>query len=163
MVHELEPSLESLIKAIHANHTKCVLVATGGAVQASSWLLSVPGASNTIMEVVTPYARESLVSMLGSEPEQYCSQGTAVSIARQAYRRAAELAPDLHTRFVGLGATCALASVPLKRGDHRAFLACHGSFGTRTVSIKLAKVRWPVRFLTNMKPVAGGREHFFLS
>jgi nicotinamide mononucleotide (NMN) deamidase PncC len=140
MVQELESSIEVLIKDIHAHPTKCVLVATGGAVQASSWLLSVPGASNTILEVVTPYARESLVSMLGSEPEQYCSQGTAVNIAKQAYRRAAELS-GLGTSFVGVGATCALASVPLKRGEHRAFLACHGSFGTRTVSITLAKVR----------------------
>ena len=139
MVHELEPSIETLIKAIHAHPTMCVLMATGGAVQAASWLLSVPGASNTVIEVVTPYARESLVSMLGAEPEQYCSRGTAVSIARRAYRRAAELS-GFGTRFVGVGATCALASVPLKRGEHRAFLACHGSFGTRTVSITLAKV-----------------------
>ena len=109
--------------------------------QAASWLLSVPGASNTVIEATTPYARESLIDMLGGdEPEQYCSEATAVQIARAAYRRAAALM-GLGTSFIGLGATCALASVPVKRGEHRAYLACHGSFGTRTVSLILAKVR----------------------
>ena len=64
MVHELDSSIDSLIRIIHANPTKCVVITTGGAVQASSWLLTVPGASNTIIESVTPYARESLVDIL---------------------------------------------------------------------------------------------------
>lgn len=33
--------------------------------QALSWLLSVPGASNTVLEVSVPYARDSLVDILG--------------------------------------------------------------------------------------------------
>lgn len=33
--------------------------------QAMSWLLSVPGASATVLEASVPYARDSLVSVLG--------------------------------------------------------------------------------------------------
>jgi hypothetical protein len=33
--------------------------------QALGWLLSVPGASNTVLEMTVPYARDSLVSILG--------------------------------------------------------------------------------------------------
>jgi len=85
MVQDLDSSLDSLIQVIHANPTKCVLVTTGGAVQALSWLLSVPGASNTIIESLTPYARESLVAMLVRKPAcpplfiwvQFSSQASA--------------------------------------------------------------------------------------
>ncbi len=139
-MHELDdPDVEQLIKAMHASDTKLVLATTGGAVQAASWLLSVPGASNTVIEAITPYARESLLSFLGGpEPEQYCSEGTAIRIAEAAYRRAAALS-SFGTSIIGVGATCALASVPPKKGAHRAFLACRGAFGSRTVSLTLAK------------------------
>ena len=70
----------------------------------------------------------------------------AVSIAKAAYQKAAKLT-GFTSDFVGIGATCALASVPIKRGEHRAFIACHGSFGTRTVNLTLAKVR-AISFLT---------------
>ncbi|GAX76497.1 hypothetical protein CEUSTIGMA_g3942.t1 [Chlamydomonas eustigma] len=130
--------LEQLITSIHACPTKAVIVVTGGAVQASSWLLSVPGASNTVIEALVPYARESLSSFLGHEPEQFCSESTAIQIAKAAFQRAAALS-TLSTPILGVGATCALASVPIKRGDHRAYIACHGSFGTRVTSINLAK------------------------
>jgi hypothetical protein len=140
MNERLDLPLEQLITSIHACPTKAVLVVTGGAVQASSWLLSVTGASNTVIEAIVPYARESLVNFLGHEPEQYCSESTAIQIAIAAYQRAAALSSTLNTSILGVGATCALASVPIKRGDHRAFIACHGSFGTRITSIHLAKV-----------------------
>lgn len=34
-------------------------------IQGASWLLSVPGASSTVLEVVVPYSRGSLVDLLG--------------------------------------------------------------------------------------------------
>lgn len=37
--------------------------------QALSWLLSVPGASNTLLEVSVPYSRDSLVELLGAVSE----------------------------------------------------------------------------------------------
>ena len=64
--HQLmEPAVEELVQSIHRSPTRAVLYATGGASQATSWLLSVPGASNTVLEVLVPYSRDSLVDILG--------------------------------------------------------------------------------------------------
>lgn len=78
------------------------------------------------------------------EPEQYCSADAALALARAAYQRAVVL-----SRFgepvVGLGASCALASEPPKRGEHRAYLAAAGGDGARLLSLRLAKgqrTRW---------------------
>ncbi|GIL49814.1 hypothetical protein Vafri_6129 [Volvox africanus] len=103
-----------------------------------SWLLSVPGASATILEATVPYARDSLISILGQEPEQYCSAATAAAMAEAAYRRAADLS-SFGSSVVGLGATCSLATVDMKRGDHRAFLAVHAGQGSRCLTLTLAK------------------------
>ena len=86
---ELEGPLLAAIQAIHSTETKAVVYATGGAVQvksspfpslhvpselvqelltwfhqALSWLLIVPGASNTILEASVPYSRQSLMEIL---------------------------------------------------------------------------------------------------
>lgn len=92
--------------------------------QAVSWLLGVPGASATVLEASVPYSREALADVLGHSPERFCSRATAVELATAAYRRAAALSP-LGTAIVGVGATCALASEPPKRGEHRAYVAVH--------------------------------------
>ncbi|PNW82224.1 hypothetical protein CHLRE_06g278116v5 [Chlamydomonas reinhardtii] len=136
---ELPPDVESLIKRIHASRTKAVVYTTGGAVQSISWLLSVPGASATVLEAAVPYARDSLVEVLGGkEPAQFCSAGTAAAMAEAAYRRAAALS-GFGDGIVGVGATCALATFPLKRGEHRAYVAVHGGGGRRCVSLTLSK------------------------
>lgn len=71
-------------------------------------------------------------------PSQYCSPATALALAKAAYQRAASLT-SFGTPIVGLAASCALASEPPKRGDHRAYVAARSSSGARLLSIKLAK------------------------
>ena len=56
--------------------------------QGLSWLLSVPGASGTVLEAVVPYSRAAMVDFLGAEPPKYVAAETAVQMAMQAYRRA---------------------------------------------------------------------------
>ena len=49
-------------------------VHTGGASQALGYLVSVPGASNTVLDAQVPYSRESFLELLpGNEPAQYVS------------------------------------------------------------------------------------------
>ena len=55
---------KELIQEIHKTNYKFVIVASGGGSIAISDLLSVPGASNTVLETYTPYARESLAYYL---------------------------------------------------------------------------------------------------
>eukprot|EP00775_Hariotina_reticulata_P008030 gene8030-8226_t len=134
----MNPDVEQLVRAIHGSSTKAAVLVTGGAAQGASWLLGVPGASSTVLEVVVPYSRGSLMDVLGQEPLQYCSADTALALARAAYRRAAALS-SIDVPVVGLSATCALASEPPKRGEHRAYVAAHSSEGTRLLSVRLAK------------------------
>ncbi|KAF6262762.1 hypothetical protein COO60DRAFT_1635750 [Scenedesmus sp. NREL 46B-D3] len=82
---------ERVVRRIHGSATKAAVYVTGGASQGVSWLLCVPGASSTVLEVVVPYSRGSLVQLLGQEPTQYCSADTALSLAKAAYQRAAAL------------------------------------------------------------------------
>jgi hypothetical protein len=72
------------------------------------------------------------------EPLQYCSADTALALAKAAYGRAAALS-SIGVPVVGLAATCALASEPPKRGEHRAYIAAHSSEGSRLLSVRLAK------------------------
>ncbi len=62
----MRPETEELVARLHSNSSKAVVYATGGAVQATSWMLCVPGASNTVLECAVPYARDSLVDILGA-------------------------------------------------------------------------------------------------
>ena len=45
-----DPALQALLEAIHATPTKVVIALAGGATQSIGWCLSVPGASNTVLE-----------------------------------------------------------------------------------------------------------------
>jgi hypothetical protein len=59
-------------------------------------------------------------------------------MAKAAYRRSAQLA-SIGTPILGIGASCALASEPPKRGEHRAYVAAHAGTLTWCWSLTLAK------------------------
>eukprot|EP00897_Mesotaenium_endlicherianum_P009646 jgi/Mesen1/870/ME000114S10946 len=92
--------------------------------EALGWLLSVPGASCTLVEA--------------TEPLQYTSQATAKQIALAAYKKALHLAPA-GMPLVGVGCTCALTSVPPKKGDHRCYIAARTQGTLREYGITLHK------------------------
>ena len=93
-----------------------MLFATGAGAQASSWLLSRPGASATVLETRTPYSRRASRELLdlalpahrGADPRaaraaadadaaslSYASREMAVRLARAAHVRAMQLAVHL--------------------------------------------------------------------
>jgi hypothetical protein len=78
------------------------------------------------------------------EPAQFCSAAAAAAMARAAYRRAADHTP-FGTPILGVAATCALASDPPKRGEHRAYVAACSGDESRVAWVRLAKgarTRW---------------------
>lgn len=90
------------------------------AMQALSWLLTVPGASRTVLDARVPYATQALADVLGgSEPATYAAPETARSMAAAAYRAAVQVAP-YGTPVVGISCSCALATDRPKRGEHKA-------------------------------------------
>ena len=54
---------------LHASHWQGVVYLTGGGSPLLSDLLSVPGASNTVLEAAVPYAAKALSDLLGTTPE----------------------------------------------------------------------------------------------
>ena len=84
-----------------------------------TWLLSVPGASKTVLEARIPYGGgKSMAEILAREPQAYACTLTAVEMARAAYRQAAHLS-EFGAPILGVSCTCALATDRVKKGDHK--------------------------------------------
>jgi hypothetical protein len=115
-----------------------VIAVTGAGSQAVAWLLGVAGASQTVLEVLVPYGRLSMIDFLGHEPAQFVSPQTAREMARAAYRRALGLRDD-RAPVVGLGCTATIATNRPKRGEHRCSIATWDEDGVTTYDLLLAK------------------------
>lgn len=140
---QMDSDVSSLIKQIHDHPAQAVFYATGGGMQvrlawhvlqkmpfdcfdsstrffqALTWLLTVPGASRTVLESRVPYAQSALQEALKFPTSSYASVGTAVDMAKAAYKQAAQLS-DIGTSIIGIGCTCALMTDRVKKGDHKA-------------------------------------------
>lgn len=125
---------DSTVVAIHETELQGVFVVTGGGSGLLSRLLSVPGASATVLEASIPYASQALSDYLGAAPEQWCSAVTARRLAMQAFSRARALGGEY-----GFAITASLATNRPKRGDHRAYLAYQDAAATRVWTVALEK------------------------
>nr|GMD21157.1 CDP-L-myo-inositol myo-inositolphosphotransferase [Ipomoea batatas] len=135
----MDSCIRALVEAIHSTPTQAVLYISGGASQALGWLMSVPGASNTVLEAVVPYSRMSMIQLLGKVPAQSASQQTAEDMALLAYNRALKLSKPGYPAL-GVGFTGALASLEPKRGDHRFHLSTRTSERLLVSTVTLSKV-----------------------
>ncbi|XP_019164705.1 PREDICTED: uncharacterized protein LOC109160899 isoform X1 [Ipomoea nil] len=134
----MDSCIRALVEAIHSTPTQAVLYISGGASQAMGWLMSVPGASNTVLEAVVPYSRMSMIQLLGKVPAQSASQQTAEDMALLAYNRALKLSKPGYPAL-GVGFTGALASLQPKRGDHRFHLSTRTSERLLVSTVTLSK------------------------
>lgn len=134
----MELGVRALVEAIHASPTQAVIYLAGGASQAIGWLLSVPGASNTVLETVVPYSRMSMIQLLGKIPSSFTSRQTAEEMALLAYNRGLQLSrPGIPV--IGVGFTGSLASTYDKRGDHRFYLSTRTENRAWTSKVTLSK------------------------
>jgi hypothetical protein len=133
----MEAAAHQLIASLHQAPFRYVLALTGGGVQTAGWLLTVPGGSRTVLEVIVPYDDRALAEFLGRAPEPYCSPETARDMAVHAEQRATWLAPGADV--LGVGCTASLATDRPKRGDHRFHLAVSGIGRLRIASLTLTK------------------------
>ncbi|KAL9682401.1 hypothetical protein QQ045_014198 [Rhodiola kirilowii] len=133
-----ENAIRSVVESIHSSPTQAVLYLAGGASQSLGWLMSVPGASNTLRESVVPYSRMSLIQLLGKIPSQFCSQKTAEDMALMAYNRALKLSA-LGSPALGVGFTGSLASKREKLGDHRFHISTRTSDRLWISTVTLSK------------------------
>jgi nicotinamide mononucleotide (NMN) deamidase PncC len=129
----------SLIAQIHATPVMAVLVVTGGGVQALADLLTVPGASRTVLEALVPYSERSLAEFLGALSVRSVSVETAAALARMAYQRAVQLRKDETIPVIGLSCTATLVTDRPKKGAHRAHIGVNTGEQTRVYSLTLQK------------------------
>ena len=134
----MQAEIQDVIRRIHSGPAQAVVVVTGGGAQAITWLLTVPGASRTVLETLVPYSERSLERFLGERPSGIAYSETAETMARRAYRRAVELA-DANVPVVGIGCTAAIATDRRKRGAHRAHVARCTADSTVTYSLEFKK------------------------
>jgi hypothetical protein len=133
----MDANLRSLIVRLHDAEYRYVLADTGGGAGAAALLLSVPGGSRSVLEVVVPYSEQSLCEFLGHTPASFCSPETALLMARRALDRARWLAPG--QPLAGIACTASLCSDRPKRGDHRFHLALQTVRATTIHSLTLHK------------------------
>ena len=110
-----------LIEAIHDSELKLAIALTGGGSGLISELLSIPGASQTILEANVPYSQESLAQFLGRTPESFCSSDTSQMMAVRAYFNSLRTheSSAIREEIAAIGCTAALASKSPKKGEHR--------------------------------------------
>ncbi|MDK2946975.1 MAG: hypothetical protein PWQ63_135 [Methanolobus sp.] len=111
--------MEDKIMDIHRSPFRIVLAITGGGTEAIGELLRHGGGSDTILEAMVPYSKESLHDLIGKKPDKYASSETAKVMAMSAYRRALLLDSRSEKpeplKLIGIGVTCKLA----KHGHER--------------------------------------------
>ena len=134
----MDPRILRLVERIHASPKRAVIAPAGAGASALAWLLSVPGASGTVLEAIVPYGRSSMIEFLGHEPAQFVSLETAREMAQCAYRRALHL-KDAEEPVVGLASTSSIATNVPKRGDHRCCAAVWDDVGVTSYHLRLAK------------------------
>ena len=134
----MDPRVLRLVELIHTSPNRAVIAVAGAGGRALAWLLSVPGASGTVLEAIVPYGRSSLVEFLGHEPARFVSPETAREMARSAYRRALHL-NEAEKPVVGLASTSSIATNAPKRGDHRCHVAAWDDVAVTSYHLKLSK------------------------
>lgn len=114
--------VERMVQEVHSTPWKAVFYVTGGASSALSWLLTVPGASRTVLEAVVPYAQSSTARLLGEDSfTSYSDLDHSRKLAAAAYRKAAELTEVGEVQLLGIAAACALATDRPKQGQAISF------------------------------------------
>jgi nicotinamide mononucleotide (NMN) deamidase PncC len=129
----------ALIIRIHASPIMTTFVVTGGGPQALADLLTVPGASRTVLEALVPYSDTSLAKFLGYAPAQAVSAETAAALAKAAYQRALTLRATTSVPVIGLSCTAALVTDRPKKGAHRAHVGVCDGQQTQVYSLTLQK------------------------
>ena len=131
-----DAKLIEIIGGIHGARAKLVYEFTGAGSLALFWLHSVAGSSRTVLEATDRYARESLLSLLGAEPEKFVSAQTARQMAQAAHRRARALSQE---RVLGVSCTATISTDRERRGQNHAWVGITTDDATVCLGLVLQK------------------------
>ena len=134
----MEANTQKLVQAIHDAPTQIVYVAAGAGTQALSDILSVAGATRTLLEALVPYSEAAFIDFLGQRPPQYVHRKTAKLMAGRAFTRARQL-DEIGTNLIGVACTATIITDRPKRGEHRAHIAIWQANHLKHIKIHLDK------------------------
>jgi hypothetical protein len=152
----LETITARIIQSRHIHEPKYAYLASGGGNFMVPWLLTVPGASQSVISIDIPYSRESLVEALTNRnipelsiPASFCSSQMATIMAEAAYKQVIRTEMNVLTanscrksfNVFGLSCTASLKTTEPKKGNHRCFIAVYSSIQTTIYELDLAKDR----------------------
>jgi nicotinamide mononucleotide (NMN) deamidase PncC len=126
---DLTPFVESIHAFTKASDTRVAVVATGAGSDFIRTLLSVGGASSTVLEAVVPYAVEAQGKYLGYDMHASVHPSSARDFALTALERAVAMCAaqagggQRQPQAVGLAVTASLATNRQRRGANRALIA----------------------------------------
>lgn len=130
----------TLIEQLHASPWQGVIATSGGGSSLVSQLCATGGASGTILEAITPYAKAALIDYIGNKPTGFCSEEAARAMAMRSFQRALQLQGKKQAEHLfGLGCAASLASVKPKSGTHRVHIALQTLTTTAVCNLLLAK------------------------
>lgn len=133
---------QQAIQNLYGSPWQIALCLTGGGSRLASDLLTIPGASTTVLDVAIPYANTSLSEHLGRTPDQFCSRQTALTMATVAWQKAVRFSSSpgkCSADCIGISCTASLASSKPKRGDHRIWIATESTSSSQVISLILKK------------------------
>jgi nicotinamide mononucleotide (NMN) deamidase PncC len=134
----MDKNIRQAVEALHASPAMVALVTAGAGSRAIAWLLSVPGASRTVLEAVVPYGSRALIDYLGWQPDQAVSAEAAVGMAAAAHARAVRFREGSGPTL-GLACTATIATDRPKRGEHRCHVALWDGEQVTVTSLVLEK------------------------
>lgn len=140
------PSPSELVKQIYNQcpPPSLVVYLTGGGVQLVPWMLAIPGASRSVLDLQVPYSEHALAQLLGGMPDRFCDPKVARQMAQAAFHRAKTLQQKAFLSeekppCIGLGCTAALVSERPRRGVHGCHIAIYMEHGVHEISLELEK------------------------
>ncbi|MDY0387264.1 MAG: hypothetical protein RBT65_09075 [Methanolobus sp.] len=134
-------NIPGVIRMIHDSPHMIVLAISGGGTEAIGEMLRYGKGSDTLIEAIVPYSKESLNKFIGKEPSEYASTDTAKNMAMSSFRRALYLNsnPDkkYYENLIGIGVTCKLVKNTNEREgrQHEVHFASQSYLKTTTSSL----------------------------
>ena len=125
----MEEDILNDVKNLHDSNIEFVLVFAGAGGRAIDRILSIPGSSKTVLEIIIPYSNNSLDDFLGLKPEKYVSPETAELMAKKAYDRALKLKFNDNSNILGVSITATLPTYYNKKGEIKSYIVIYHSMG----------------------------------
>ena len=111
----------NLKEIVNLNYKACFVI-TGGGADAISSLLSIPGASNFILDAQIPYSKKSLELYLERDVKSTCSTIISLELAKIAKKKA-DFLNDEKKFNLGISCTSALKTNRTREGNDRAHIS----------------------------------------